>query len=192
MIANSKLHQFETCQFIKSLAMDKEKSPAHVTNADETHVLEGETRLRRRNVTVDWEGVKAEKRRTLKQARSNAKRALTVALRQISDALLAEGSSGDPVASKWNLVQVFERFNQVCDAYNDSLTNEDDLDECMAYFHEAKVRFMAMKDRLALHLETRERFHDKEFTYDKTFLESVIETNSQKSSLSRSSNSTRG
>ena len=62
----------------------------------------------------------------------------------------------------------------------------------MTHFHEAEVRFMVMKDRLALHLETRERFHDKEITCDKTFLDSVSETNSHKSSLSRSSNSTRG
>ena len=62
------------------------------------------TQLKRRNVTVDWEGVEAEKRRTLKQARGNAKRGLTVALKQISDALLAEASIGDAEASKRNLV----------------------------------------------------------------------------------------
>ena len=100
MIAKPKPHQFETGQFIKSLAMEEEKSPTHMRNADKTHVLERENRLRRRNVTMDWEGVEAEKRRTLKQARGNAKQALTVALRQISDALLAEDLTGDAVASE--------------------------------------------------------------------------------------------
>ena len=171
--------------------MEEQGSPVRVTNADEIDELEGGTRLRRRNVTVDWEVVEVEKRRTLKRARGNAKRGLTLALKQISDALLAEGSF-DAVASESKLVQVFEKFTQACDSYKGSLTDKDDLDECMAYFHEAEVRFICMKDRLALHLETRERFHNNESTYNRSLLDSVSDSKSQTTSFSRSSNSSRG
>ena len=51
-----------------------------------------EVRTRRRNVTLDWQGIDSETRQTLRTTRGGAKRGLTMALNRLSDALVTEGS----------------------------------------------------------------------------------------------------
>ncbi len=77
--------------------------------------FERETRVRQRNVTIDWEGVDAEKRRRLRNARGSAKRGLTMALRQASEAMLAERSKGEAEQSEKKLNEAFKVFTEACD-----------------------------------------------------------------------------
>ena len=66
-------------------------------------------RIRRRNVILDWQGVDSEARQTLRAERSGAKRGFTMALNQLSDALVAEGSIKVMKCEK-KMEEPFEKF----------------------------------------------------------------------------------
>ena len=113
-----------------------------------------EVRIRRRNVTLDWQGVDSETRQTLRTARSGAKRGFTMALTRLSDALVAEGSIEEVTKCERKMEEAFEKFKMACDSYRDLLVEDDDLDECGAYFRETEPRFITMKDMIKFHLES--------------------------------------
>ena len=95
----------------------------------------------------------AEERKRLKQTRANAKRGFTRVLNRVAETMLAESSLSELITSEVNLKTAFGEFCHACELYRNSLVEEDDLDESRAYFHEAEVRFLAMKDRIALRFE---------------------------------------
>ena len=114
--------------------------------SDENLVMsEAESRNRRRE--------DAEERKRLKQTRANAKRGFTRVLNRVAETMLAESSLSELITSEVNLKTAFGEFCHACELYRNSLVEEDDLDESRAYFHEAEVRFLAMKDRIALRFE---------------------------------------
>ena len=113
-----------------------------------------EVRSRRRNVALDWDGIDEERKRSLKQTRGNAKRALTIAMNKAGESLLVGNSVEEVRLIQVSLDQVFENFSQTCDSYRETLESEDDQDECMAYFHETQLKYLCMKDRIALRLES--------------------------------------
>ena len=114
--------------------------------SDENLAMTGsESRNRRR--------LDAEERMRLKQTRANAKRAFTRALNRVAETMLAESSLSELITSEVNLKTAFGEFCRACELYRNSLVEEDDLDQSRAYCHEAEVRFLAMKDRIALRFE---------------------------------------
>ena len=159
------------------------------------------TRIRRRNVTLDWDGIDAERRRNMKQARGNAKRSLTIVMNKIGESLLVGNSVKEVNSLKGSLDQAFENFTQSCDAYREALENEDDIDESNAYFQEAQARFLCMKERIALRLESFinpvQHTHSEENLVENrewrvSPSDSVSQTKSKKSLFSRCSRSSKG
>ena len=73
------------------------------------------TRRRHRNATLDWEGVDAERRRSLKQERGCAKRALTIVMNKVGESLLVGDSVKEVNLLKESLDEAFENFRQSCD-----------------------------------------------------------------------------
>eukprot|EP00794_Sanderia_malayensis_P012527 gene12527-13812_t len=73
--------------------------------------------------------------------------------------------------------------------YSNSLVDEDDLDESLAFFHEAQMRFLAMKDRITLRYEyyqqRGEAAHEDDVTAED--LVSQIYSTNQSCKSSRSS-----
>ena len=137
-------------------AVMDEQTVGHETMIDEEQLLSGE-RMRRRNLTLDWEGVDAESLRRLKQLRANAKRELTKAVKQVSQALTVGGDAGEIQAIEERLDESFHNFTEAWERHKNSLDDDDDLEESTAYFHEAKTRFLCSKDRIALWLETKKK-----------------------------------
>lgn len=144
-------------------------------------------RIRRRNVTLDWQGIDSETRQTLRTARSGAKHGFTMALNRLSDALIAEGSMEEVTKRDRKMEEAFERFKKACDSYRDLLVDVDNLDECAAYFRETESRFIAMKERISLLMESNIlRYTQRSFS-DVTPEDSVSEVASHKTTRTRSS-----
>ena len=60
--------------------------------------------------------------------------------------------------------EAFEKFKMACDSYRDLLVEDDDLDECGAYFRETESRFITMKDRISFFFGIRHtEMHAKTF-----------------------------
>ncbi len=57
-------------------------------------------------------------------------------------------------AMQGSLDEAFEKFEKSCDSYRAALESEDDLYEAMAYFHVAQVKYLCMKDRCAMRIES--------------------------------------
>ena len=102
---------------------------------------------------------------------------------------------------KGSLDQAFENFTQSCDAYREALEIEDDIDESNAYFQEAQARFLCMKERIALRLESfinpvlhthseENLVENREWRVSPS--DSVSQTKSKKSLFSRCSRSSKG
>ena len=68
-----------------------------------------------------------------------------MALNRLSDALAAEGSIEEVTKCEKKMEEAFEKFKMAC---------EDDLDECAAYFRETESRFIAIKERISLFIES--------------------------------------
>ena len=45
--------------------------------------------------------------------------------------------------------KAFNDFSKTCSNYRQLLEDEDDIEECMIYFHEAETQFLSMEDRVA-------------------------------------------
>ena len=84
--------------------------------------------------------------------RPNAKRGFTRA-RWVAETMLAESSLSEVSTSEVNLKTAFGEFCHACELYCNTFVKEDNLDESSAYYHEAEVRFMAMKKQIALCFE---------------------------------------
>ena len=69
-----------------------------------------EERSRRRNVTLDWQGIDFEKRRCLKQTRGSCKRVLTMAMSKADKSLLFGNSVEEVTAMQGSLDEAFEKF----------------------------------------------------------------------------------
>ena len=144
-------------------------------------------RIRRRNVTLDWQGIDSETKQTLRTARSGAKRRFTMALTRLSDALVAEGSIEEVTKCERKMEEAFEKFKMACDSYRDLLVEDDDLDECGAYFRETESRFITMKDRISFLLESNiQRCTQRSFP-EVTPEDSISEVASHKTTRTRSS-----
>ncbi len=126
---------------------------------DEENIRVNGVRMRRRNTTLDWQAIDYETRRNLRTARSGAKRGFTTALNRLSNALVAEGSAEEVTKLERKLEENFEKFKLACNKYQDLLVDDDDLDECVAYFRETESRFTTMKERVNLFLESNTQTH---------------------------------
>eukprot|EP00112_Aurelia_sp_Birch-Aquarium-sp1_P012065 Seg2533.2 transcript_id=Seg2533.2/GoldUCD/mRNA.D3Y31 product="hypothetical protein" protein_id=Seg2533.2/GoldUCD/D3Y31 len=148
---------------------------------------------RMQHMTVDWEADSLENTRILKTSRANSKRELTKAINRVSDTLTVGGESGGVEdAAKW-MEFTFIEFGKACGIYRHSLENEDDIEKCMAYFHEAETRFLSMKDRVAFWNDSSKiEIHRNEDEGRKIRPEdSVSQTKSHSSRRSLSSKSSR-
>ena len=135
--------------------------------------------------------IDAEERRRLKQTRANMKRGFTRALNQVAEIMLAEASFSELVTSETSLKVAFEEFCRACELYRNSLVEEDDVEESHAYFHEAEVRFLVMKDRLALRLEHIQQPEQADREQDVTPEDSVSQVHSTNHSCKSSRSSVR-
>ena len=108
------------------------------------------TRRNQSNVLVDRDAVGHDHMLRLKRERANAKRALTNVLKEVSSALVCRSSgNGDYLAQfEAKLEAVFKKFEQACESFKVTLIEEDDIDECCAYFSEAEARFLSTRQRL--------------------------------------------
>ena len=62
--------------------MMDEQTIGHETMSNDERLASGE-RMRRRNLTLDWEGIDLERLRRMKQVRANVKHGLTNAIKKI-------------------------------------------------------------------------------------------------------------
>ena len=108
------------------------------------------TRSRQPNVRIDWDAVDHERMIRLKRERANAKRALTNTVNEVSAALVCHGSGdGESLTHlEEKLEAVFIAFQKACDSFKAMLSDEDDIDECCAYFSEGEGRFLSTRQRL--------------------------------------------
>ena len=76
----------------------------------------------------------------LKRERANAKRALTNTVKEVSAALVCHGSGDEESLThlEEKLKAVFIAFQKACESFKVMLTDEDDIDECCAYFSEGE------------------------------------------------------
>ena len=117
-------------------------------------------RIRRRNLTLDWEGIDLERLRRLKQVRANAKRELTNAIKRVSNALTVGEEGKEAVEIQLveeGLDAAFHNFTEAWEQYRNLLDDDDDLEEAAAYFQEAKTKYLCSKDRVALWLEAKKK-----------------------------------
>ena len=105
-----------------------------------------EVGIRRRIVTLDWQGIDSETRRTLWTTRSGAKRAFTMTLSRLPDAFVAEGQIEE--VTKCHSEENGGSFRKIQD--RNLLVEDEDLDECAVYFRETESRFVTMKERISL------------------------------------------
>ena len=108
------------------------------------------TRSRQPNVRIDWDAVDHERMIRLKRERANAKRALTNTVKEVSAALVCHGSGdGESLTHlEEKLEAVFIACQKACESFKAMLTDEDDIDECCAYFSEGEGRFLSTRQRL--------------------------------------------
>ena len=111
----------------------------------------------------------------------------------MSDALTVGGESDGIEIAARRMEHTFCEFSKACEIYRHSLRDEDDIEECTAYFHEAKTRFLSMKDRVAFWNDSSKlEFHRNEHEGSKIRSEdSVSQTKSHSSRRSHSSRSSR-
>eukprot|EP00794_Sanderia_malayensis_P011497 gene11497-12692_t len=121
---------------------------------EELHLGE---RTRRRNVTLDWGGIDSEKLRRLKQARASAKRELTKAVNRVSDALIVNEDTVEIRAVEEKLDEAFCSFGDAWEKHKALLDDDDDVEESESYFHEAKMKYLCSKDRLAMWFESKKK-----------------------------------
>ena len=95
-------------------------------------------------------GVEIEDIRRLKQIRANAKRELTKAVNRVADVLVVGQTVDDVRVAEGRLIETFEDFKMACDRYKAVIVDEDDIEECLAYMHEAETRFIDIKERVSL------------------------------------------
>ena len=141
------------------------------------------------HMTVDWETHRLEKARMLKKSRANSKRELTKAINRVSDALTVGGESDGIETAARRMEHTFYEFSKACEIYRHSLRDEDDIEECTAYFDEAETRFLSMKDRVAFWNDSSQmEFRGNQYEGSKIGSEdSVSQTKSHSSRRSQSS-----
>ena len=76
-----------------------------------------ESRSKRRNVLLDWQGIDFERNKCLKQKRASAKRCLTIAIDQASESLLVGKSLDDMALKQANLDEKIQAFKTACEIY---------------------------------------------------------------------------
>ena len=61
------------------------------------------------------------------------------------------------------LMKIFEDFQNACDGYKAVNVDDDDIDECLAYFSEAETRFQSIREKTAIWMQSqREPLVDQE------------------------------
>ena len=139
--------------------------------------------MRRRNLTLDWEGIDLERLRSLKQVRANAKRELTNVIKRISNALTVDEEAVEIQLIEERLDAAFHNFTEAWEQHRSLLDDDYDPDEAAAYFQEAKT--LCSKDRLALWLEAKkEPFWEKGDPFDIEPKDSISSISKFKSSSS--------
>ena len=97
------------------------------------------TRVRRRNVTLDTEGVREERMRLLRNRRRGILSSITAKRREI-DNLLNDVNNLDPVRVKLaELTQFFQNFVDAQNAYHSQLEDEARKEESNAFFDEIEA-----------------------------------------------------
>eukprot|EP00794_Sanderia_malayensis_P007648 gene7648-8488_t len=129
---------------------------------DETSVVGEELHLgertRRRNGTLDLGDIDSEKLRRLKQARTSAKRELTKVVNRVSDALIVNEDTVEIPAVEEKLDEAFCSFRDAWEKHRALLDDDDDdVEESVSYFHEAKMKYLCSKDRLAMWFESKRK-----------------------------------
>ena len=112
-----------------------------------------ESHSKRRNVLLDWQGIHSERNKCLKQKRASAKRCLTIAIDQASEALLVGNSLDEVTLKQINLDEKFHSFKTACEIYQQQMVLDEDIDECQAYYKEPEAKYLNMKDRISLRFE---------------------------------------
>ena len=60
--------------------------------------------------------------------------------------------------------KAFEKFKMVCDSYRDLLVEDEDLDECTAYFREIESQFITKKEKISFFIESNiQRYTQRSF-----------------------------
>ena len=117
--------------------------------------LQEESRSKRRNVLMDWQGIDFERNKCLKQKRASAKRCLTIAFDQAYESLLVGKSLDDMALKQTNLDEKFQAFKTACEIYQQQMVTDDDIDECQTYYKESEAKYLSMKDRISLSLDQK-------------------------------------
>ena len=135
------------------MAYSMEKSRLPEETPHEFMTLQSDESFARRNqssVAVDRDAIDHEHILRLKRERANAKRALTNVVKEVSAALVCQSSENGEYLAQFEerLEAVFTKFEQACELFKATLSEEDDIDECCAYFNEAEARFLSAKQRL--------------------------------------------
>ncbi len=160
-------------------------------SVEEPQVLLEDRRRRERNTTLDWDGIDMENARRLKQAWARAKAVLTRTITHISDALPVDADIMDAQTMQDRLLRGFSRFKEACDQYKDMLVDDVDIEESIAYLHEAETRYLAANDRISLWLQCKKRSvaEEKDVLDDVDPKDSVSQANSRSSRSSSSRHS---
>ena len=113
--------------------------------------------------------------------------------RSLSDALTVGGEFDCTEITARRMEHACCGFSKACEIYRHSSHDEDDIEECTAYFHEAETRFLSMKDGVAFRNDSSKmEFHRNEHEGSKIKSEdSVSQTKSHSSRNKNSSNSSR-
>eukprot|EP00112_Aurelia_sp_Birch-Aquarium-sp1_P003845 Seg1433.6 transcript_id=Seg1433.6/GoldUCD/mRNA.D3Y31 product="hypothetical protein" protein_id=Seg1433.6/GoldUCD/D3Y31 len=108
------------------------------------------TRSRQPSVRIDWDAVDHERMIRMKRERASAKRALTNAVKEVTAALVCHGSEDRESLAhlEEKLDAVFIAFLKACNSFKAIMDDEDDIDECCAYFSEGEGRFLSTMQRL--------------------------------------------
>ena len=133
--------------------MDEQSDEFNTASVGDLRIFSDERR-RERNVRRDWDGIDMENAGTLKQRRASAKGFLTKAITHVSEALIVGGDIMEVQAMQERLIRVFSSFKEACDRYKDTLVDDIDVEESVAYLHEAESRCLAAKDRITLWLQS--------------------------------------
>ena len=102
------------------------------------------------------DGIDIEHIRRLKQIRANAKRELTKAVNRVADVLVVGQILDDVRAAEGRLIETFKDFELACEKYKAEFVDEDDIEECLAYMHEAETRYLDIKERVSLLIHSLE------------------------------------
>ena len=167
--------------------MDEQIDEFNAASVDDLRMFSDE-RQRERNVRLDWDGIDMENALTLKQRWASAKGVLTKAISHVSEALIVGGDIMELQAMQERLIRVFSSFKEACDRYKDTLVDDIDVEESVAYLHEAESRYLAAKDRITLWLQSnRNPSVEERDRSDVNADDSVSQTNSRSSRRSSSS-----